>query len=519
MLRNKVVDEDMETFKGVKVGDKKLEELEKVLNSDKIESDPCIYGGVELKNDLKEILKLPPKHTIFPKLDVEQFETELQKCEVKCRWQTQREQRENENKNKKKEMGIDVTTNNEETKEVFNEETKTIDFRNMKATDMKMNKRIIMPELDDDEEEIRRSNVKHNLKQIFMNYREKNCDKYGNILENNLDVKQLKSIKELKTKINNEGLVCYKTDKTGKLAVDTLENYSSKMEKHTKDDINITEKKITTIENKLNEHMDYWVGMTNTGESTGQTKRIKGNMKTKKNQIPVLSGTSKDHKVSKNKTEGPELRAIMGANVGPNVGASNFVSEIIRKIADDADEGFVCKSTEEILYKFDKYNKERLKLNQKDKKMMVGSMDIEKWYANTIPVPTAKCIKEMFMESNLKIAGINFEKVARYLGKFLTREKIIEEKFEDILYIKEGKMMEKKRKYCKKKKQGSTLNTKKGGGKPQKIQKTLNTAGGGKSLDAIELLIVATTTNHVCKFGNKYKVQANWGPTGLRRNV
>ena len=74
---------------------------------------------------------------------------------------------------------------------------------------------------------------------------------------------------------------------------------------------------------------------------------------------------------------------------------------------------------------------------------MVGSMDIEKWYANTIPVPTAKCIKEMFMESNLKIAGIDFEKVARYLGKFLTREKIIEEKFEDILYIKEGKMMEK----------------------------------------------------------------------------
>ena len=75
---------------------------------------------------------------------------------------------------------------------MFTIETKTLDFRNLKATDMKMNKRIIMPELDDDEEEIRRSNVKNNLKKVFMNYREKNCDKFGNIMENNLD-KTIKS--------------------------------------------------------------------------------------------------------------------------------------------------------------------------------------------------------------------------------------------------------------------------------------------------------------------------------------
>ena len=33
---------------------------------------------------------------------------------------------------------------------------------------------------------------------------------------------------------------------------------------------------------------------------------------------------------------------------------------------------------------------------------------------------------------------------------------------------------------------------------------------------AIEVLIVATTTNHVYKFGNKYRVQAEGGPIGLR---
>ena len=123
---------------------------------------------------------------------------------------------------------------------------------------MKMNKRIIMPELDDDEEEIRRSNVKNNLKQVFMNYRERNCDKFGNLSENNLDKKQLIAIKELKTKMNKEGLVCYKTDKTDKLVIDTVENYAAKMEKNIKTNVEVSEKKVTTIENKLNEHMEHW---------------------------------------------------------------------------------------------------------------------------------------------------------------------------------------------------------------------------------------------------------------------
>ena len=123
-----------------------------------------------------------------------------------------------------------------------------------------------MPNLDDDEEEIKRSNLKYDLKQIFMRYREKHYDKSGNILKNNLNVKQLKSIKELKTKMNSESLVCYKTDKTGKFVIDTIENYSAKMEKHTKNDVDIAEKRITTIENILNDHMEYWIGFTKAGE-------------------------------------------------------------------------------------------------------------------------------------------------------------------------------------------------------------------------------------------------------------
>ena len=222
-----ITKENEEVYKGVIVGDKKLEDLEKETSSDKKESESCVYGGIKLKDDLKEILDIPPKHTIFPKLDVEAFETDLQKCEVKCRWQSKIELREQEKLNQK--LELKDTGNKTEMKDKVFATEDSIDFRNLKATDMKHNKRIIMPELDDDEDEIRRSNVKHELKEIFMRYREKNCDKVGNILENNLSGKQVKAIKDLKTKMKQEGLVCYKTDKTGKFAIDTVENYANKI--------------------------------------------------------------------------------------------------------------------------------------------------------------------------------------------------------------------------------------------------------------------------------------------------
>ena len=69
--------------------------------------------------------------------------------------------------------------------------------------------------------------------------------------------------------------------------------------------------------------------VANAGSNSGQTKRIKSNLKTIDNQIPVLSGTHKDHKKVENKVEGPDLRPIMGATVGPNVALTNFIGKDI----------------------------------------------------------------------------------------------------------------------------------------------------------------------------------------------
>ena len=68
------------------------------------------------------------------------------------------------------------------------------------------------------------------------------------------------------------------------------------MDNHIKDDKIINETEARKLENKLNKHMQFWVGILKPGENNNQLRRVKSNLITKDNQIPILRGTSKDHK-------------------------------------------------------------------------------------------------------------------------------------------------------------------------------------------------------------------------------
>ena len=338
------------------------------------------------------------------------------------------------------------------------------------------------------------------------------------------------------------------------------------MGKHIKNDDVVSMKEVRKIETELNEHVEYAVRITNAGANTGQTKRIKSNLKTVDNQIPILSGTHKDHKKVENEVEGPDVRPIMGAMVGPNVGISNFVGrEVIRNIAEEAEVGNVCKSTEEVLNTFEEYNRSRIENGFDMENIIIGSMDIEKWYPSMIAEPSAKGIKEMILKSEVEFEGINYEEVCKYLGKFLTREQILEEKLEGLLYIEKDKVdvtlvnnddgkIQAHKKVLDVNRKAKSLDTKKRGGinvhKEMEKEKTLDTKkGGGKDVTivneddeqnkahkeefitparapddvekrkmlaiALEIMIVAGMKNHVYKFGNQIRKQKTGGPIGL----
>ena len=158
--------------------------------------------------------------------------------------------------------------------------------------------------------------MKSELRKIVLKYKQENCDKFGNVSDNNLSETEMKKHEKLENK-NKEG----RFDKTGRMTLDTIENVTKKMEKLVRNDKVIDVKKVKTLENKLNSHMEWWVKILQPGQRNNQAKRVKSNLITKDNQIPILRGTSMDHKESLDKEIGPDLRPIMGAIVGPNIAA------------------------------------------------------------------------------------------------------------------------------------------------------------------------------------------------------
>ena len=134
----------------------------------------------------------------------------------------------------------------------------------------------------------------------------------------------------------------------------------------------------------------------------------------------------------------------MGATVGPNIGLSEIGSIIVRKIADNADLGLVAKSTEETIQKIEAFNARRLENNLGLKKLILASMDIEKFYPNILAEGSAKVIREMWEESELEIE-VDSDKLSRYLGGILKKEEVTEEGFEDLVYTKEKSMFRRRR--------------------------------------------------------------------------
>ena len=112
------------TFREIRVGNEFMTAIDTVDETNKI-------GETNVDEDETKILNLPPKHTIYEKITVEDCEVNLEECFAKMRWdELNGIDEDDENKNEQESKNNDVV----------DEQKKTIDFRKMRATDMPCNK-------------------------------------------------------------------------------------------------------------------------------------------------------------------------------------------------------------------------------------------------------------------------------------------------------------------------------------------------------------------------------------------
>ena len=132
----------------------------------------------------------------------------------------------------------------------------------------------------------------------------------------------------MKKRIKDKEIVCFQTDKSGAISIDTPQNYIESMRPHLEGTVESSEEEYEKIEKLLNAHMQNW------GRIMKFEKRLTQNFITENNEIPPLYGLRKDHKeVPEGEEEkGPPQRPVCGAVVASNFRLSHFISTILQPI-------------------------------------------------------------------------------------------------------------------------------------------------------------------------------------------
>ena len=132
--------------------------------------------------------------------------------------------------------------------------------------------------------------------------------------ESNLTKSQKLGLNKLKKRVKNKEIVCFQTDKSGSISVDTPENYVESMKEHLEGTIPSTEEEYVKTEKLLNAHTMTWSRIMKFN------KKVANNFVTENNEIPPLYGLRKDHKTipAGDEEKGPPQRPVCGAVVASN---------------------------------------------------------------------------------------------------------------------------------------------------------------------------------------------------------
>ncbi|KAJ8021804.1 hypothetical protein HOLleu_39101 [Holothuria leucospilota] len=135
--------------------------------------------------------------------------------------------------------------------------------------------------------------------------------------------------------------------------------------------------------------------------------RVRNNLNTTNNDVPPLYGLRKDHKPNKENLGGPPLRPVCGATTSCNRNLSYLLSQCIRPLVSSAPE--TCDSTEDLLSRIRDINM------KKDKKFVVGSMDVTALYPSIdVDFAVKKC-SDLLSNSSINFEGINPHELGLFL--------------------------------------------------------------------------------------------------------
>ena len=322
---------------------------------------PVICGDVELSKYELEVLSKNPKFAVRAMMSKEKFMVEFEKGMVKKLYS---------DIGKEVVDGVTVieTPIDEEDKRVMKEaewqerksqlvydfEHKEMDFGRMRATEMKGNKRVVLPKASNIQVEALMEVRRKRAAQLY----DMCVKKLGEGAEkgkDNLSLGEKRGLKSLKKRVADGEIIVCQTDKSGRFCILTREQYREAGQVHTSKDRKVDLEEQRDIERALNGHMRWWNEIWGQGGGWNQESRCLANLLNHGLGACPMTLLVKDHK---SWDLIPKTRSVMGGNDGGNVGISEFLSLVLEPVAREQAGNMEINATNGLLADIMDLNKE-----------------------------------------------------------------------------------------------------------------------------------------------------------------
>ena len=120
--------------------------------------------------------------------------------------------------------------------EVYCPENKKIDMGNKRVTDIKVNRRVMLPDPRPAGEEATLMVRRERLLDVVEEYINEKCDEKGQVKESNFYEQERIGVKKLSKRVKEKEIVIRPTDKSHKLSISSMDNYIEQGKPHTEGD-------------------------------------------------------------------------------------------------------------------------------------------------------------------------------------------------------------------------------------------------------------------------------------------
>jgi hypothetical protein len=236
-----------------------------------------------LSRDEVAVLSRGPKFTVRRILDKERFLSELEKAFIKIRWSKRDEEVDDHGKptveeKDEEQKRIDEIAELEavRSRQIFDKDSNTLDFRNHRCTDAKHNTRLILPGplTTYQEQELEMRRVEWGA--VYDKYMEEFTDE--GIQEENLTLEEARGLKSLKKRVGEGSIVVVQTDKSSRFAIMTLEEYEEAGRKNTSKDEEVNHDFLMGNQTQVNGHIAMLLKTFMVGATWGHEARQRATM-------------------------------------------------------------------------------------------------------------------------------------------------------------------------------------------------------------------------------------------------